>query len=154
MNSGLYAFAGDSATATLAAWAKRLLDPMTNVSNMYFGLSRLPARPAPRSSRPRRSSGDRPGPLSVPPGRLPRCPGCRCSVSSRGGSAGRPACCGAGWAGRGCCGGGPVLGAASLLLVALSLLLVALSLLLVALSPLLVALLGRRPLRLARRRGL
>src|SRR3954468_3326315 len=51
MNSGLYAFAGDSATATDAAWANRLDEPMTNVSNVYFGLSRLPA---------------------VSPGRLPR----------------------------------------------------------------------------------
>ena len=42
MNSGLYAFAGDSATATAAAWANRLDEPMTNVSNVYFGLSRLP----------------------------------------------------------------------------------------------------------------
>src|SRR5215831_14998099 len=40
MNSGLYAFAGASATATAAACAKRLLDPMTNVSNVYLGLSR------------------------------------------------------------------------------------------------------------------
>jgi hypothetical protein len=39
MNSGLYAFAGASATATAAAWAKRLLEPMTKVSNVYFGLS-------------------------------------------------------------------------------------------------------------------
>src|SRR2546428_6956722 len=46
MNSGLYAFAGASATATAAAWANRLLDPMTNVSNVYFGLSRAgSARP-------------------------------------------------------------------------------------------------------------
>src|SRR3954468_12730424 len=42
MNSGLYAFAGDSATATDAACAKRLEEPMTNVSNMYLGLSLLP----------------------------------------------------------------------------------------------------------------
>ena len=42
MNSGLYAFAGDSATATDAAWANRLDEPMTKVSNVYFGLSRLP----------------------------------------------------------------------------------------------------------------
>ncbi len=42
MNSGLYAFAGDSATATEAACAKRFDEPMTKVSNMYFGLSRLP----------------------------------------------------------------------------------------------------------------
>ncbi len=40
MNSGLYALAGASATATAAAWANRLLAPMTKVSNVYFGLSR------------------------------------------------------------------------------------------------------------------
>ena len=40
MNSGLYALAGASATATAAAWANRLLEPMTKVSKMYFGLSR------------------------------------------------------------------------------------------------------------------
>src|SRR6266513_494728 len=39
MNSGLYALAGASATATAAAWAKRLLEPITNVSNVYLGLS-------------------------------------------------------------------------------------------------------------------
>src|SRR5215469_4564926 len=39
MNSGLYAFAGASATATAAACANRLLDPITNVSKVYFGLS-------------------------------------------------------------------------------------------------------------------
>src|SRR5439155_163177 len=43
MNSGLYALAGDSATATAAACANRFDEPMTNVSNMYFGLSRLPS---------------------------------------------------------------------------------------------------------------
>ena len=49
MNSGLYAFAGASATATAAACAKRLLDPMTNVSNVYLRLSRacpVPGRTA------------------------------------------------------------------------------------------------------------
>ena len=40
MNSGLYALAGASATATAAACANRLDEPMTNVSNRYFGLSR------------------------------------------------------------------------------------------------------------------
>jgi hypothetical protein len=40
MNSGLYAFAGDSATATAAACAKRLLAPMTKVSKVYFWFSR------------------------------------------------------------------------------------------------------------------
>src|SRR5918993_590194 len=39
MKSGLYACAGASATASAAAWAKRLDDPMTNRSNVYFGLS-------------------------------------------------------------------------------------------------------------------
>src|SRR5947207_2692056 len=43
MNSGLYALAGDSATATEAACANRFDEPMTNVSNVYFGLSRLPS---------------------------------------------------------------------------------------------------------------
>ena len=41
MNSGLYALAGASATATAAAWANRLLEPMTNVSKRYRGLSRV-----------------------------------------------------------------------------------------------------------------
>ena len=58
MNSGLYAFAGDSATATAAAWANRLDEPMTNVSNVYFGLSRLPPR--------RRAAGARARPRPVP----------------------------------------------------------------------------------------
>ncbi|GGK61078.1 hypothetical protein Ppa06_24970 [Planomonospora parontospora subsp. parontospora] len=40
MNSGLYALAGASATATAAAYAKRLLEPMTKVSKVYFGFSR------------------------------------------------------------------------------------------------------------------
>ena len=44
MNSGLYAFAGASATATAAAWAKRLDWPMTKLSNVYFGLSRVSLR--------------------------------------------------------------------------------------------------------------
>src|SRR5689334_1016239 len=55
MNNGLYALAGDSATATAAACAKRFDDPMTKVSNMYFGFSRLPSGVAAgvrRSSRP------------------------------------------------------------------------------------------------------
>src|SRR5580704_13167226 len=43
MNRGLYALAGASATATAAAWANRLLEPMTNVSNVYFELSRAAA---------------------------------------------------------------------------------------------------------------
>src|SRR3954468_12955825 len=38
MKSGLYDCAGDSATASAAAWAKRLLAPITNTSNVYLGL--------------------------------------------------------------------------------------------------------------------
>ena len=40
MNSGLYARAGASATATAAACVNRLLEPMTNVSNVYLGFRR------------------------------------------------------------------------------------------------------------------
>ena len=53
MNSGLYAFAGDSATATAAACANRLDEPMTNVSNVYFGLSRAGSTRACRRGRSR-----------------------------------------------------------------------------------------------------
>ena len=38
MNSGLYACAGASATASAAACAKRLDEPMTKESNVYFAL--------------------------------------------------------------------------------------------------------------------
>ena len=38
MKSGLYACAGASATASAAAWAKRFDEPITNRSNVYFGL--------------------------------------------------------------------------------------------------------------------
>ena len=41
MKSGLYALAGASATATAAAWANRLLAPMTKVSKVYLGFSRV-----------------------------------------------------------------------------------------------------------------
>src|SRR4051794_27257744 len=41
MNSGLYARAGASATATAAAWANRLDWPITNVSNVYFSFNRV-----------------------------------------------------------------------------------------------------------------
>ena len=41
MNSGLYARAGASATATAAAWLNRFEAPITKVSNRYFSLSRL-----------------------------------------------------------------------------------------------------------------
>ena len=63
MNSGLYALAGDSATATAAAWANRLDEPMTNVSNVYFGLSRLP--PLSASGAPLRRSSPGAGPLTA-----------------------------------------------------------------------------------------
>jgi hypothetical protein len=42
----LYARAGASATATAAAWLKRLDAPMTNVSKMYFSLRRVCERGA------------------------------------------------------------------------------------------------------------
>ena len=45
-NSGLYARAGASATATAAAWLKRFDAPMTNVSKMYFSFSRVCERAA------------------------------------------------------------------------------------------------------------
>src|SRR5438094_402126 len=40
MNRGLYAFAGDSATAKAAACANRFEAPMTNVSKVYRAFSR------------------------------------------------------------------------------------------------------------------
>ena len=40
MNSGLYARAGASATATAAAWLNRFDAPITKVSKMYFSFSR------------------------------------------------------------------------------------------------------------------
>src|SRR5690606_25721767 len=58
MNSGLYALAGDSATAMAAACANRLEGPITNVSNRYLGLSRLPPDCTTQRS-------PRPGPLSL-----------------------------------------------------------------------------------------
>src|SRR4051794_3342125 len=44
MNNGLYDWAGASATASAAAWAKRLLPPMTKTSKVYRGL--MPDRSA------------------------------------------------------------------------------------------------------------
>ena len=44
MKSGLYALAGASATATAAAWANRFDWPMTKLSKVYFGLSRVSLR--------------------------------------------------------------------------------------------------------------
>ena len=56
MKSGLYAWAGASATASAAAWAKRFDDPITNESKVYFGLM-LAVSPRPR--RDRRGEADR-----------------------------------------------------------------------------------------------
>jgi O-antigen ligase len=39
INNGLYAFAGDSATAREAAWANLLLLPITKESKVYFGFN-------------------------------------------------------------------------------------------------------------------
>src|SRR5215210_2348948 len=39
MKSGLYAWAGASATASAAAWAKRFEEPITNESKVYFAFS-------------------------------------------------------------------------------------------------------------------
>ena len=44
MNSGLYALAGASATATAAAWANRFDWPMTKLSKVYLGLRRVSVR--------------------------------------------------------------------------------------------------------------
>ena len=60
MNSGLYALAGASATATAAACAKRLDAPMTKVSKRYFGFSRASARRDRAPARAARASGPRP----------------------------------------------------------------------------------------------
>src|SRR3954452_15558269 len=43
MKSGLYDCAGDSATASAAACAKRLLAPITNTANVYLGLMAVAA---------------------------------------------------------------------------------------------------------------
>src|SRR3954465_5532176 len=43
MNSGLYAWAGASATASAAACAKRFDDPITKESKVYFGFQPTPA---------------------------------------------------------------------------------------------------------------
>ena len=55
MKSGLYACAGASATASAAACAKRFDEPITNRSNVYFGLMPGAARAAARrlDERPR-----------------------------------------------------------------------------------------------------
>src|SRR5579859_1404521 len=62
MNSGLYAFAGASATATAAACAKRLLEPMTKVSNRYLGLRRAASLSLTPACRPLGAFSGRIGP--------------------------------------------------------------------------------------------
>src|SRR3546814_20837680 len=59
MNSGLYAFAGASATATAAAWAKRLDWPMTKLSNVYLGFNRVSLREAGDAASPASSGAGR-----------------------------------------------------------------------------------------------
>ena len=89
MNSGLYALAGASATATAAACANRLLEPMTNVSKVYFEFSRVPPSLG--------AGGIAPGPpgsalilaavLAAPASRRafpPSCAGCACGAAGRG----------------------------------------------------------------------
>src|SRR4029450_7345895 len=51
MKSGLYACAGASATASAAACAKRLDEPITNESNVYFGFMLVPGVPSPPARR-------------------------------------------------------------------------------------------------------
>src|SRR5437868_6578427 len=84
MNNGLYALAGCSATATAAACANRFDEPITNVSNVYFGLRRAcsdapePCPPPPEEPEPvlgPPGAPDAPGPLPVGPGPLPPGPG-------------------------------------------------------------------------------
>src|SRR4026209_194669 len=82
MNSGLYALAGASATATAAACANRLPEPMTKVSKVYFGFSRAGSTRA--CDRP--FDGDGGGQVS--PGWVP----------SAGGSGPPPAASGPSWA--------------------------------------------------------
>src|SRR5256885_14069633 len=93
MNSGLYALAGDSATATLAACANRLDEPMTNVSKVYFGLSRLPSAGPPPA---RRSSRPVPGPTVA-----------RCAIGGGGGGGGAARAPGGGGGARGGGAGAP-----------------------------------------------
>ena len=50
MKRGLYAWAGASATASAAAWARRLESPMTNCSNVSLGLKEISAAGAPTAA--------------------------------------------------------------------------------------------------------
>src|SRR5690349_6992364 len=100
MNSGLYALAGDSATATDAACANRLDEPMTNVSKVYFGLSRLPALsdpplPGGRSPRPVPGPTPRAGSSRMLVGRPPAIgPSWRVAVATPAGIAAPQPCAG------------------------------------------------------------
>src|SRR6478752_2105179 len=59
MNSGLYALAGASATATAAACANRLDWPMTKLSKVYFGFSRVSLREMEDAGSPASCNGGR-----------------------------------------------------------------------------------------------
>ncbi len=97
MKSGLYAFAGASATATAAAWANRLLAPMTNVSKVYFVFS--------RAGSPGVLPPDgRGGALSLLGGFSAACGYCVYGCSTGGGAPGTP--CGRDCGKSGCCSGG------------------------------------------------
>src|SRR5438552_4767789 len=58
MKSGLYAWAGASATASAAAWAKRFEEPITNRSKVYFGFTPPPSWPVPTRRGGSRVAGD------------------------------------------------------------------------------------------------
>ena len=59
IRSGLYAWPGASATASAAACEKRLDEPMTNDSNVYFGRKLVPRSVAGARSGARRSGATR-----------------------------------------------------------------------------------------------
>ena len=98
MNSGLYALAGASATATAAACANRLLEPMTNVSKVYFEFSRVPPSLGAGGIAPGVSGTAlvwrvSPAPLPCMPPCIPpcnpscippSCAGCACGLTGRG----------------------------------------------------------------------
>ncbi len=71
MNRGLYALAGASATATAAACANRLLEPITKVSKVYFGFSRA-GSPCVRLPRPSHLFCTPPAPPAAGTGGAPR----------------------------------------------------------------------------------
>src|SRR5688500_18103039 len=74
MNKGLYALAGASATATAAACANRLLEPITKVSKVYLGFSRA-GPPCVRLPRPSHLFCTVPAPPDPPTPPTPPAPG-------------------------------------------------------------------------------